>query len=88
MKYIDYSVFSGCGINRNIVECKVLCHLKRVSAACVLIETLWNVKGYMIVAYHKKTKVLIETLWNVKRPQKLFWLSVTAVLIETLWNVK
>ena len=35
----------GCGINRNIVECKGMC-IKSISTAAglVLIETLWNVK--------------------------------------------
>ena len=32
------------GINRNIVECKVLSSVGSMTASPVLIETLWNVK--------------------------------------------
>ena len=32
----------------------------------VLIETLWNVKVYLLFQMEIKCRVLIETLWNVK----------------------
>ena len=35
------------GINRNIVECKVLMYSLEVCATVVLIETLWNVKTHI-----------------------------------------
>ena len=35
-----------CGINRNIVECKVTVPFASGDARSVLIETLWNVKSY------------------------------------------
>ena len=32
-----------------------------------LIETLWNVKGFIIINLWEKSVDLIETLWNVKQ---------------------
>ena len=55
-----------CGINRNIVECKVSLARSRSFSISVLIETLWNVKRVPTVPYLAKGAVLIETLWNVK----------------------
>ena len=40
------SLCSQSGINRNIVECKVQTGCKRMCDFTVLIETLWNVKGF------------------------------------------
>ena len=37
------------GINRNIVECKVLCLSFQTDPHSVLIETSWNVKRYVAV---------------------------------------
>ena len=55
------------GINRNIVECKVVCwHVVAGACGCVLIETLWNVKHDRPDALDALQRVLIETLWNVK----------------------
>ena len=54
------------GINRNIVECKVLKECVVVSSQGVLIETLWNVKYATFWLTSLATLVLIETLWNVK----------------------
>ena len=54
------------GINRNILECKLVSKDIAIPALFVLIETYWNVK------YHRSQKqgftghVLIETYWNVK----------------------
>ena len=54
----------------------------------VLIETLWNVKAFVVDDAEKPEIVLIETLWNVKElAEKLSRLSAI-FLIETLWNVK
>ena len=33
----------------------------------VLIETLWNVKVYLLMVTTNNNNVLIETLWNVKK---------------------
>ena len=54
------------GINRNILECKViLCPTQR---ACffVLIETYWNVKIFAVISVPFTVSVSIETYWNVK----------------------
>ena len=54
------------GINRNIVECKVVPHTPIMTPSTVLIETLWNVKLSAILDSSSSILVLIETLWNVK----------------------
>ena len=54
------------GINRNIVECKVMSAVTCVAVFSVLIETLWNVKYNVSVSRYSFRLVLIETLWNVK----------------------
>ena len=55
-------------INRNIVECKVICKAFVIPRAfTVLIETLWNVKLYNSRKGIWSNVVLIETLWNVKQ---------------------
>ena len=54
----------------------------------VLIETLWNVKGFDKVASTSTFAVLIETLWNVKLIKGIIEPVIGEVLIETLWNVK
>ena len=38
---------SDCGINRNIVECKVTNTDLLIHFTSVLIETLWNVKTFL-----------------------------------------
>ena len=53
-------------INRNIVECKVICVEELLSAAAVLIETSWNVKFSTESFLDCVVSVLIETSWNVK----------------------
>ena len=56
------------GINRNIVECKVICKAFVIPRAfTVLIETLLNVKLYNSRKGIWSNVVLIETLWNVKQ---------------------
>ena len=81
-------MFQATGINRNIVECKVVTLLSIFYHRSVLIETLWNVKlssaGYRAIQH----SVLIETLWNVKMLIRDVIGVAFAVLIETLWNVK
>ena len=37
------------GFNRNIVECKVLSFISIVSLSTVVIETLWNVKAFVVL---------------------------------------
>ena len=54
------------GINRNIVECKVLRRIYLFLITIVLIETLWNVKRRRWNNRYLIYRVLIETLWNVK----------------------
>ena len=54
--------------NRDIVECKVPSLLKYFAKSSDdLIETLWNVKGFIIINLWEKSVDLIETLWNVKQ---------------------
>ena len=57
------------GINRNIVECKLVIDPKRTPNAYVLIETLWNVNITRKEKYLYELCVLIETLWNVNLEQ-------------------
>ena len=53
--------------NRDIVECKAEQTLRNQQARVPdLIETLWNVKGFIIINLWEKSVDLIETLWNVK----------------------
>ena len=55
------------GFNRNIVECKGRNTGARTgNESLVLIETLWNVKGWRVRTADGAWVVLIETLWNVK----------------------
>ena len=60
------NMFQATGINRNIVECKVVTLLSIFYHRSVLIETLWNVKIWESQGYSVTRLVLIETLWNVK----------------------
>ena len=53
------------GINRNIVECKLVSVFNRVISTIVLIETLWNVNKKQESYCGMVISVLIETLWNV-----------------------
>ena len=41
----DVTISSLFGINRNILECKVVCQRDPDESCAVLIETYWNVKG-------------------------------------------
>ena len=53
----------------------------------VLIETYWNVKGFLVAKDLIETSVLIETYWNVKK-ECINYMYTVEVLIETYWNVK
>ena len=75
------------GINRNIVECKLVSDRPADVMAFVLIETLWNVNIFPWFLSSKQNIVLIETLWNVNEDTLLYWSTAAGVLIETLWNV-
>ena len=58
------------GINRNILECKVVYDLStEENAEEVLIETYWNVKTGLSGHLTVQKLVLIETYWNVKQYQ-------------------
>ena len=59
-------ITTGTGINRNIMECKVINGFKPLLVISVLIETLWNVKIRAQETLYQWEYVLIETLWNVK----------------------
>ena len=59
-------------INRNIVECKDENVNFWQTLESVLIETLWNVKVYLIFIAPYCNSVLIETLWNVKLTVRSF----------------
>ena len=60
------------GINRNIVECKVVEFRIQPPYLFVLIETSWNVKKKDYRVCRQLTLVLIETSWNVKSYHLLF----------------
>ena len=61
------SVTALSSFNRNIVECKGRNTGARTgNESLVLIETLWNVKGWRVRTADGAWVVLIETLWNVK----------------------
>ena len=53
------------GINRNIVECKLISPSYLCLLCLVLIETLWNVNYTVGMTLDGAILVLIETLWNV-----------------------
>ena len=53
------------GINRNIVECKLVISWRVIKRRNVLIETLWNVNRFANYTIPFVGRVLIETLWNV-----------------------
>ena len=75
-------------INRNIVECKVICFVRLSIADFVLIETLWNVKSFTIMGYFITLSInrnIVEC--KAVLVDAFIWYSI-AVLIETLWNVK
>ena len=55
------------GINRNILECKVIQRPPVLPLLQVLIETYWNVKGSWWNRLSDASVVLIETYWNVKK---------------------
>ena len=55
------------GINRNILECKVLPLSFLPGGRSVLIETYWNVKKITSIPCRPLNLVLIETYWNVKK---------------------
>ena len=51
------------GINRNIVECKVICRFICINSCLVLIETLWNVKffhPYFFIFHHGINRNIVE----------------------------
>ena len=79
---------SGTGINRNIVECKVI-NIKCINMInnCINRNIVECKEIVRLSRTHKKT-VLIETLWNVKKELETISLKPFHVLIETLWNVK
>ena len=54
------------GINRNILECKVISCPTESACLFVLIETYWNVKMIYAITEAPAIIVLIETYWNVK----------------------
>ena len=77
-----------CGINRNIVECKVTVPFASGDARSVLIETLWNVKSYDAtdkdITAFRINRNIVECKECAVKARLLF----LHVLIETLWNVK
>ena len=54
-------------INRNILECKSIRQVQKVSRKLVLIETYWNVNSLVVFLCPFSTCVLIETYWNVNK---------------------
>ena len=48
-EWLWHSIWKSQGINRNIMECKVVFASSAYPHDCVLIETLWNVKVIKLV---------------------------------------
>ena len=77
------------GINRNIVECKVIEFLYSTGArVTVLIETLWNVKQKKEFKPLEIVQGINRNIVECKGFTGLHFFTSVRVLIETLWNVK
>ena len=88
-KDVSYSTLGkgGSGINRNIVECKVVSDKPAVFTAFVLIETLWNVKRLSRLGQVQRNGIN-RNIVECKADQDISESLQIFVLIETLWNVK
>ena len=76
------------GINRNIVECKVLCLSFQTDPHSVLIETSWNVKDYESRCESVKEYSINRNIVECKGCITAVGSRHNVVLIETSWNVK
>ena len=76
------------GINRNIVECKVLCLSFQTDPHSVLIETSWNVKDYESRCESVKEYSINRNIVECKVYLHASVRHPAHVLIETSWNVK
>ena len=76
------------GINRNIVECKVVELLRRFCFAYRINRNIVECKGRKQDKKGRAGLVLIETSWNVKVELQIERFFDSLVLIETSWNVK
>ena len=74
--------------NRNIVECKVRVFFSVFAELLVLIETLWNVKVYIICENVDDGLSFNRNIVECKVHRECSAAEWTLVLIETLWNVK
>ena len=75
------------GINRYIMECKlIIMHLEDI-AILELIDTLWNVNLYGRNLRRCQWFELIDTLWNVNITLYVDEYCCSGELIDTLWNV-
>ena len=81
-------IHASSRINRNIVECKVICYTKIFDLSFVLIETLWNVKVYESTAEFGNLVRINRNIVECKVASGYTKLESDSVLIETLWNVK
>ena len=64
--YLKTCGYDTCGINRNIVECKVVYAGFRTSFVTSINRNIVECKDAVISNLQTSNKVLIETLWNVK----------------------
>ena len=81
-------IHASSRINRNIVECKVICYTKIFELSFVLIETLWNVKIF-VCAFRSGYGIRINrNIVECKVSSVYTKMESDSVLIETLWNVK
>ena len=76
------------GINRNILECKVLCYAGRYDRTYVLIETYWNVKTESSACSMTRLTSINRNILECKGCMESCVDLSDCVLIETYWNVK
>ena len=77
------------GINRNILECKVLETVSAMEMPLeVLIETYWNVKTDPVVITGDIRAGINRNILECKAQRMIASHLYLSVLIETYWNVK
>ena len=76
------------GINRNILECKVVTVEEFSFDLLVLIETYWNVKPFPYSFLSSSGIRINRNILECKVNLQFRKVTVCVVLIETYWNVK
>ena len=76
------------GINRNILECKVVSVQPLLTFSNSINRNILECKdSHQSMEGPKRRLVLIETYWNVKFSNRSYVIPFITVLIETYWNV-